>query len=146
MSDGPGNTPINDGEKLARFSVNRGEAHTDGTVRDSLFLPPQDLHLSVNRHHGLSEEALWSYGRSVAKQRSKPLHGRADLLCKACREQGLQVVPDPLDGNPYHTHVIGWPADKPTRKMITIQLAKAAGKLIPPPCDETHTQVINTVL
>ena len=60
----------------------------------------------------------------------KPLHGRGDVLCGACRSQKLEVVSAPVDGNPYRTHGIGWPPDKPAQKSIAQELANAAGKLV----------------
>jgi hypothetical protein len=56
----------------------------------------------------------------------RTLHGRADFASAICLQQRLSIDPAPLEGNPNHANVCGWPADKPAQKMIALEIAAAA--------------------
>lgn len=127
MSDESG---VEADEKLARFIVDSGHVRADGSIKADAFMPPRDLQLSVNRHGNLSEQEIWAFGHLVAKLRNKTLHSRGDVTCGVCLGQKLRVERDPIDGNPYHTHVLGWPTEKPIQKAIAQKLASAAGKIL----------------
>jgi hypothetical protein len=126
-------------ERLARFITVDKWVRADQTVRQDAFIPPRDLNLSVTRHVKLTELELWKLGRRVAdavsgKQTGK-LYGRADITVRHVLEQNLLPVPFPLEDNPNHAHVTGWPQEKPAQKILAIQLATAAGKCVPAPDD-----------
>jgi hypothetical protein len=130
---------ITDGELLARFITVKKWVRADETIRADAFIPPKDLELSVTRHICLSQERLWRIGQVVANQiansQGAPLLGRADLDVRAFSRCNLNTLADPLADNANHAIVTGWPVDKPSQKMIAIDLSKAAGKRVqmPPP-------------
>ena len=124
---------ISDDEWLARFVVFGRWVRENGTVRPDAFVPPPDLNLSVTRHLALSDEQLWARGADVASARNANLTGRADLRAAAVRSLSpLNVLEATIAGNPEHAHIVGWPADKPSQKMLAQQLA-ASAKFIPAP-------------
>ena len=99
---------------------------SDGTVRPDAFIPPKDLQLSTTRHIRLSESAIWEVGGVVAAIRSVRLLGRADVAVQNVISIGLSAQAAPLPENPNHAHVIGWPASKPSQKILAQQLAVMA--------------------
>jgi hypothetical protein len=129
MSEAANLPPVSPDERLARFiTVNRW-LRDDKSIRPEAFMPPRDLNLSVTRHLGLSEEALWRHGQEVAdavsKTRSAGLFGRADVTAAEVIRQTLKVEAYPLPENANHAHINGWP-DKPAQKSIAQRLAEAA--------------------
>ena len=120
-----------DEELLARFiTVEHWVRSSNQTVRPEAFIPPNDLQLSVTRHINLSEEELWNVGQKIADQVTKteraPLCGRADLRVRQVSEQQLRTEAAPLDDNPNHAHIIGWPIEKSARKSVAQELAAKA--------------------
>ena len=115
---------IEDNELLARFVMVREWIRADGTVRPDAFIPPKDLNLSTTRHGTLQPAALWEIGDFVARQFEKDLIGRADVAVRNVRATGLLVEPAPLPENPHHMHVTGWPTDKPSQKVLALQLSE----------------------
>lgn len=126
--------PIGDNERLSRFVIaSCWIRSSNGTVKADAFMPPDDLNISVTRHANLAESEIWTHGRNVAMQRNKQLYGRADLTARSVRiRTPLDVVPAPLLENPQHAHVVGWPADKPSRKILAQMLAADATLARPP--------------
>ena len=123
----PGNVPpVGDAELLARFSVDRGHVRADGTVKPQLFVPYKWVELSVNRHRDATDDETWTVGRQVAEDRQRSLIGRVDILTSDCRVSPLDVRPVPLEGNPNHTDIVGFPADKPDQMSLGEKLAAAA--------------------
>ena len=114
-------------ELLARFILFSGWFRPgDKTVKADAFMPPQNLRLSVTRHMGLQESELWDLGHAVAAQRQPPanLHGRADIAGADVTARSLRVEPTTTPRN--HANILGWPAEKPSQKMIALQLASSA--------------------
>lgn len=95
-------------------------------MKQDAFLPPPDLNLSVTRHALLEMDEIWDRGRQVANQTKRSLHGRADVATGRVISTGLKVQPFPLEENPEHAHVTGWPQDKPAQKSLAQQLAAAS--------------------
>jgi hypothetical protein len=122
-------------EKLARFVTVEWWVRPDETLRPEAFDPPKDLNYSVTRHLSLAEEELWDIGQKVVEElavkRKAALHGRADFVTTDAQKLNLVVQAAPLNRNPHHVHVSGWP-EKPLRKQISQKLA-AAAKFIPKP-------------
>ncbi|MFZ0827136.1 MAG: hypothetical protein WAO02_06910 [Verrucomicrobiia bacterium] len=122
--------PVSSDERLARFVTVEKWLRADKTVRQDAFIPPKDLNLSVTRHLRLSQEQLWQIGQAVVDGLSAKHHatlfGRADLTVAAVTKTALRVDPAPILANPQHTHITGWPLDKPAQKNIAQQLAAAA--------------------
>lgn len=80
-----------------------------------------------------TEGELWGAGQHVAELRGKTLYGRADFSGSACVGLRLNVAAAPLDDNPNHANVRGWPAEKPLQKIIAQQVAAAATFVEAPP-------------
>lgn len=118
--------PVDDAELLARFIVDRGHVRADGTVKPQLFVPYKWVELSVNRHREATESETWTVGRHVAEERQRSLIGRVDILAGDCRISPLDVSPFPLDDNPNHADIVGFPADKPDQMSLGEKLAAAA--------------------
>lgn len=120
-------------ELLARFIYQSSHIRpSDRTVKPNAFLPPANLLCSVTRHLQATEDELWSVGHDGARQREATLYGRADLLTGVCTRNGLPVLKAPVQGNPNHANVTGWPSDKPAQKIIAQELAAAAALVLPP--------------
>jgi len=121
---------ISGAEMLARFITEAAWIRIDGTVKQDAFIPPKDLELSVTRHSGLAHHDLWLIGQSVVQQisikRKAILCGRADISADQAIGLNLKVKAAPLANNANHTHIVGWPTDKPSRKIIAQQLAALA--------------------
>ncbi len=127
--------PVDHKEVLARFVTQRSQFRpSDGTVKQNLFIPPPNLKLSVTRHRDATEAEIWQVGREVAREMSRErvrtLYGRCDIRCGDCESEKLRVEPEPLDNNPNHADILGWPEQKQDQKAIAIKLAAKAGKLI----------------
>jgi hypothetical protein len=115
-------------ELLARYITFSGWFRKqDLTVKQDAFIP-RDSELSVTRHLHLTEEDIWKIGRKIAEGMSTPRHlyGRADVETRHVIAQRLNVVPQPVDGNPNHANIINWPPDKDARKMCALGIARVA--------------------
>ncbi len=120
-------------ELLARYILySRHIRNSDGTIKADAFIPHLD-ELSVTRHRDATTDELWEVGQSVASRRSKRLHGRGDVTAHAIIDQGLNVVADPIAGdpeladNPNHANVTGWPpGDKDRQRLLALEIAKEA--------------------
>lgn len=124
----PANVPeVAAEEVLARFIYQSSYIRaSDGTVKPNAFLPPANLLCSVTRHLHATELELWSVGDQVAVLRNATLHGRADIVAESCTKQGLAVQKQPVQDNPNHADICGWPADKAEQKSIAQLLAADA--------------------
>jgi hypothetical protein len=119
--------PIAEDELLARFVLySRFIRTSDQTVRHAAFLPPFDLNLSVTRHKDLSTQQIWDAGKNVAAECQRPLYGRADVQVATPRSLRLTVEAKPVDGNPNHAHITGWPEEKSEQMSVAQQLAAAS--------------------
>jgi hypothetical protein len=125
--------PVASGELLARIILQRTHLRRDGTVKQDAFVPYPWPDLSVTRHLQLTQKELWSIGQDVARQTAKTLRGRADVGASDFRRHELQVITAPVERNPNHANVAGWPTEKPAQKLIAQQIAATAGKARQPP-------------
>ncbi len=122
---------ISPGDLLARFLKSKHWVRTspNPAVKPDAFMPPTDLHLSVTRHLGLSEEALWEIGaevvREIAEKQTAILLGRADFSAESIPPP-LKALSAPLPRNRNHAHIVGWPPDKPSRKNLAQRIAAVA--------------------
>lgn len=113
-------------ELLARYiTSSRWFRKQDQTVTQNAFIPPNS-ELSVTRHLGLTEEGIWAIGKKIAESIPCSLHGRADVETSHVIAQRLNVVPQPVDGNPNHAGIIDWPPEKDARKMCALEIARVA--------------------
>lgn len=113
-------------ELLARYIIySKWIRSSNQTVKPDAFIP-LDSELSVTRHLGLTERAIWIIGEKIVERIHRYLHGRADVETSHVIAQHLKVVPQPEDGNPNHANIINWPPDKDARKMCALEIARAA--------------------
>lgn len=123
--EGPGEA-IASSELLARFILFSRWIRNNKTVKPDAFIPHPYPDLSVTRLKDLPEQEVWHIGQSIANARLATLYGRADIPVAEVRRQALDVEPRPVDNNPNHATVIGWPVDKPAQKIIAQELAAKA--------------------
>lgn len=138
----PANVPDVDNEELtARFVVSRRHFNKQtGTLKADAFVPHPYEELSVTRLIYITEVEIWGLGQKVAAARTPPrtLHGRGDVLAASYRSQrNLDVIAVPVEGNPNHANVIGWPSadDEAGQVMIAKEIA-AVAKFVEPPESE----------
>lgn len=130
----PTNVPaVDPDELLARYIFSRRHfSRQTGRVKAGAFMPAPDGELSVTRHRDATQDDLWQAGHGIAQSRDKTLYGRGDVLAATCVSQRLMVKAAPIQGNPNHANVIGWPMDdKATLKLMAEEVALAA-KFVPP--------------
>lgn len=116
--------PVADDELLSRFVLHKSHfRRQDQTLKADPFIPHPHADLSVTRHLGLDNNALWDIAENVARQTGKTLYGRAENHAGTYRDQQLDFAAAPVQGNRNHTNVTGWPSGKPAQKMIALQIA-----------------------
>jgi hypothetical protein len=115
-------------ELLARFIYSsRHFGRANRRIKAAAFLPPSNGKESVTRHREATEWELWQIGQAGADTRGQTLYGRGDVLAATCGSQGLSIEADPVEGNPNHANVVGWPLeDKAACKLIAEEIALAA--------------------
>ncbi|MCE5340285.1 MAG: hypothetical protein LLF92_04050 [Planctomycetaceae bacterium] len=113
-------------ELLARYILHSNRVRADRTVKPDAFIPPDNLELSVTRHINFTEDDIWNAGKEVARCSSRRLYGRADVKTEHLKNNNLDVKPHPIENNPNHANIIGWPLEKNARKMIALEIANAA--------------------
>jgi len=118
--------PVAADEQLARFILFSKWFRSDATVRPEAFMPHPHVDLSVTRHQSLSEHEIWAIAQGVAGVRGVTLYGRADICAADVLRQSLNVKSAPVQNNPNHANIIGWPEQKPAQKIIALQLAAVA--------------------
>jgi len=129
MTDIPALPPVSEDEWMARFILFRHWIRkSDLRVRPDAFIPHPYPDLSVTRHMDLSEAELWQIGQAIADKRPATLYGRADLRAKSVIKKSLRIVPTSEPKN--HANITGWPADKPSQKIIAQEIA-AEARFIP---------------
>jgi hypothetical protein len=125
--------PVAADEPVSRYVTQSKQFRpSDGTVKPDAFIPHPHLALSVTRHLQATEEEVWAVGAAVAAGQGKTLYGRAVVTVSDCQSQKLDVMAVPVEGNPNHADVVGWPAAKQDQKAIALVLAAAASFLPPP--------------
>jgi hypothetical protein len=128
--------PLDPQEMTGRFVLSRKHINRQtGTLKADAFVPHPYEELSVMRLIQTTDEETLQIGRAVAAARTPPktLWGRGDVLAATYITQRLTVTPDPVDGNPNHALVSGWPADD---KVAQLEIAKeiaAVAKFVPAP-------------
>lgn len=125
--------PVDWDEVVARYLVNRRNIRADKTIKPDEFVPYKYVDLSVNRHRECTDEEIWIFGEQVARQRGKLLLGRTDLLVADCQIEPLKVVEKPIDQNPNHADVTGYPSAKAEQKALALKMAANASVLVSKP-------------
>lgn len=123
--------PVDAGEMTARFVISKGHVNRQtGTLKATAFLPAPGPtpELSVMRLRETTEPEVWSVGQSIAAFRGegRSLYGRGDVLAATYQSQQLSVQPDPVDGNPNHALVLGWPVEKEAQLECAKEIAAVA--------------------
>lgn len=141
MLDPANVSQVDDGEMTARFVVSKRHINRQtGTLKADAFVPHPYEELSVTRLIQTNEEEVWGVGKAVAAARIPPrtLYGRGDVLASTYRSQPkLDVVANPVAGNPNHANVTGWPsADDETAQVMIAKEIAAVAKLVPLPESE----------
>jgi len=121
-------------ELLARYVFRKEFVRADGTLKPDPFIPYRHTELSVTRHIGLDDAQIWELGEGVAAARreSAILQGRGDVQTSAFMKENLSVRPDPIEGNPNHANVYGWPDDKAEQRAIALEIVKSVTYLPKP--------------
>lgn len=115
--------PVTPDEQLARYILQSSHIRQDHTLRADPFIPHPYPDLSVTRHLNLTEPEIWFVGEEVALQTGKTLKGRGDTKAQIYLEQKLRILADPVPGNSNHANVTNWPPDKPSQKMLALEIA-----------------------
>lgn len=133
----PQNVPAVDAnEMLARFVLSRRHINQQShTVKADAFVPHPYDELSVTRHLAAVDQEIWSVGEDVAAARQPPksLYGRGDVLAATYLGQQLDVIAEPVVGNPNHVNVCRWPADDRAAQFLIAKEIAAVAKYIPKP-------------
>lgn len=117
--------PLSDDERLTRYILRKEFIRRDGTLKPDPFIPFRHTELSVTRLSGLTDARIWEIGESVAKRQTKTLHGRGDAHTVVYTKEKLYVYPAPVEENPNHANVTGWPAEKDMQKAIALEIVKS---------------------
>jgi len=134
----PTNVPaVEPNELLARYIFSKRHfSQENRRVKAGAFLPASNGELSVTRHREATQDELWQVGHDIAQVRDLTFHCRGDVLSSTCASQRLNVEAAPIEGNPNHANVVGWPMeDKAAMKLIAEEIAVAA-KFVPVPASE----------
>jgi hypothetical protein len=123
---------VSDDESLARYVFSKSHVRQDRTIRRAAFIPNPHDELSVTRRKGLEPDEVMRKGMSVAAERGKTLQGCANVTAKVVSTQGLNTIPAPVDANPNHANIVGWPENYDERKPLAEALAVASGQLEEP--------------
>jgi hypothetical protein len=117
---------IEDSEKLSRFILfSRWYRKESKNVNPEAFMPYK-LELSVTRTKDLSDHGLMEIEKIIAKNRSATLYGNAIIKAVEVSTINLDAIPAPVEENPNHANVIGWPNEKSSQKMLAIEFASKA--------------------
>lgn len=121
-------------ELLARYIFRKEVVRADGTLRPDPFIPYRHTELSVTRHIGLDDARIWELGEGIAVARPEAvaLQGRGDVRATAFLAENLSVHPCPVEGNPNHANVSGWPNEKAEQKAIALEIVKSVTYLPKP--------------
>jgi hypothetical protein len=119
-------TQVDPSETLSRFILQTNWFSTsENRVKYPAFLPNKNGETSVFRISGISHKEVWDIGdREVAKIRSKPILGRADISASNVMVKDLKVLP--TEPPIRHANITGWPEEKSKQKLIALELAAEA--------------------
>lgn len=120
---------IDPAEDISRFIFSKDYFSLDkGRVKVGAFMPKEGADISVYRTTSCTESKIWWLGDwYVARPRKdhRPLLARGDLKGSDFSAQDLDIKKHPTP-HPRHANVVGWPNDKPSRKMKATALANLA--------------------
>ena len=121
-------------ETLARFIFSRRHiSYAAGTVKANAFVPHPHSELSVNRDREATDAETWGIGEGIAEVRGITLYGRGDAIAATYHSQKLKTMEAPIDGNPNHVIVTGWPMNNKAAQKLIAQEIAAVAKFIESP-------------
>lgn len=122
-----------DPQNIVRFILESNKYSKDkNIVKGGAFLPDPRRETSVMHIAGLDDNEIWEIGKkTVAEPRNKPLRARADVISTIIENEGLKIEHAPVEGNPYHANITGWPEEKAKQKIIAGAIARKANLLFP---------------
>ncbi len=116
---------------MGRFLTQSGHfSRVKNEVKLKAFMPPNNLHLSVQRIDELTIDEVWSLGKQVVSEMrdpKPPLYGVADIKAGVIERVDLTISPDKLPNR--HANINNWPSDSARHLSIAQELA-AEAKLI----------------
>lgn len=113
-------------DSVSRFILYKRWIRADNTIRPGAFSPLPDTKLSVTKHDGLSEIKLWQIAKKVATLMAKDLHGRAEIRKINIIENALEIENAPVEDNPNHAHIVGWPSEGPELAMLLLKISRCS--------------------
>lgn len=127
----PNNIPeVGPNELLVRFILTRKHFNQiTREVRAEAFSPRPWVELSMNRQREASANETWALGRAIASKLEKQLRGLVNVPVSACLNAGLRVIAAPVEGNPNHVNVVGFPEAKQEQMLIAIKLRSGLSDL-----------------
>lgn len=127
------NGQLAENERVSRFVFDKGRLNgSPKMINQSAFNDPGGV--SLSRIDGLDSTQIWSLGDAAGLGRQKVAIARGDLLVKAIRELGLDVIAD--EPPERHALIDKWPtfADpdslKEESRILRQRLASAAETVI----------------
>ena len=127
---------VGDEEMTARFVVSKRQINRQiGVLKADAFVPHPYEDLSVTQLTQIDDADVWHIGEAIAGGRVPPrtLYGRGDVLAATYRSQpNLDVVAAPIEGNPNHANVTGWPsADDEAAQLLIAKEIAAVARFVP---------------
>lgn len=112
-------------EVISRFAMSSRHYGTQPLeAKFPLFMPPDDLRMSVYRTSGIAVEETWALGQQyVADPQQKQIKGKADLLASELREHHLEIIAV-TEPHYRHAEIVGWPPDRVRQRLLAVRLAK----------------------
>jgi len=112
-------------EPITRYIFSeRHYAKTTGRVKYPAFWPKDGV-TSIFRIGSFTSEQIWNIGYYVAKESSRTLRARGDLVASNVFDEGLGIESDTRK-HPLHANIIGWPSLRAKIKLLATKLADKA--------------------
>jgi hypothetical protein len=128
--DGIGNK-VSSLETVTRYLfTEKHYAKTTGREKYPAFLP-KDGKTSIFRIVSLANEQIWNIGNYVAKESSRTLRARGDLVASDVFNESLGIESD-TKGHRLHANIVGWPSHQAKIKLLAIKLADKAQLYLKP--------------
>lgn len=132
--------PPTEPELLARFLPHKSYFSSKFMrVKPEAFDPPHpNYDLSVTRHAGRADTAIWGDRRYIECYPGRHVYARADFDASLLPDWGLKLIPSPVETPvgmyQHHADIVGWPQkemDK-AKKMVTMNFLASHSKLLFP--------------
>jgi hypothetical protein len=118
-------------ETVTRYIfTERHYAKTTGRVKYAAF-SPKGGKTSVFRIVSLTSERIWNIGDYVAKESSRTLRARGDLVASDVVNVGLGIESDTKEHR-LHANIVGWPSQRAKIILFATKLADKAKLYLKP--------------